>query len=607
MLEARPACGDVLRDKRRAVGEPLLLRGVVYRVGLDLARVGVDDLHDLPDAGRDRLVVDEAPAVPRLGRVRGGRSRIGRVEHREARARSVRVAGRVAEALRMRGHDPLGRRIVLAFLELAAHEGRRDVVVAEVADRLDEILLVVLESVVVEVDVAARAEQSVVREARVEIFVIVVVDCIALPRRVHAARDVDAVAERDAGVYSVGYERRLVELDIIDIASARSDDGKIREAHGHARVLHLPSVGDSVEVGVDRARVHAAAAEADGEPVVLGAAVYEAELGQPLVVGVGEHDAPHAALDVVGDSVEVSVGSVGVSTAGEDQQGEAVAEALHRSRIRREELVPPSLRRARMVPVDGFAVLVRVARVHAGVLVDPGDLVAVEVKRTALAEAVFVRLRRGRVRAAVHVEFPSVRDSVVVGVRAVVDHGALVAAGLAERLREGLRDRGGSRDVCGHGLRVVGSGDHGVDVVRIRRLAAEERPDGLLGGIEGAVCGGVGRIVDVVVAAVLEKQILVVRLVGTRVHGKAGFVKCVDVLGVVVRVPAARHVAFDVAPSRARIEAEAVADLVVHQREPQFDLEHVARVERLLLGDDAVDHAEAPYPVARNRIRDVLL
>ena len=476
VLERASARCDVLRGECRSGSEALLLRGVVYLVRLDLARVGVDDPHDLPDAGRDSLVVYEAPAIPRLGRVGGGRSRVRRVEHWEARARSVRLTLRVAEALRMRGHDPLGRRIVLAFLELAAHEGRRDVVVAEVADRLDEVLLVVLEPVMVEVDVAARTEQAVVREAELWVFE-VVEDCVALPCRVHAARDVDAVAERDAGVYSVGYERRLVELDVLYVASARSDDGKIREAHGHARVLHLPSVGDSVEVGVDRARVHAAAAEADGEPVVLGAAVYEPELGRPLVVGVGEHDAPHAALDAVGDSVEVGVGSVGVSAAGEDQQGEAVAEALHRSRIRREELVPPALGNAGMVAVDGFAVLVDFAGINAGVLVGPCELVAVEVERQRLPKPVFVIRDRRSVRVAVHVEFPAVRDSVLVGVRAVRQDRR--EARLLRELRELLRDRRGGRRVCRRsgvrrvrGCRCVVCRRRLVgDVVRIRGLA----------------------------------------------------------------------------------------------------------------------------------------
>ena len=84
--------------------------------------------------------------------------------------------------------------IVLALVEIAAHERGRDVVVAEVAHLLDEILLVVLEPVVVEVHVAARAEQRVGRVA----VVYRVGPSVASPRRVHAAADVDDVArERD--------------------------------------------------------------------------------------------------------------------------------------------------------------------------------------------------------------------------------------------------------------------------------------------------------------------------------------------------------------------------------------------------------------------------
>ena len=150
VLQRGVAAANPVRDKRSAVGEPLLLRRVVDVVRLGDA--GADGLDHLLHAGRDRFIVDKGPAVPRLGGIRGESRRIGGIKHGIARAGA---AGRgEPEALRM---------ITLAPGELAAHERRRDVVVAEVADGLRQVLLVVLESVVVEVDVALRLQERVPR------------------------------------------------------------------------------------------------------------------------------------------------------------------------------------------------------------------------------------------------------------------------------------------------------------------------------------------------------------------------------------------------------------------------------------------------------------
>ena len=162
LLVAVSAVLHAIGDDQGAGLEALLLGGVVRVVRDRLARYVVYDLDDLLDARRDGLVVDERPAVPRLCGVRGGVLRAGGVEDRESASRSVAAAGgSLAEALRVLREERPGRDMVSTLGKEASHERGRHVVVAEVAHRLGHVLLVVLESVMVEVDVAHRAQEVV--------------------------------------------------------------------------------------------------------------------------------------------------------------------------------------------------------------------------------------------------------------------------------------------------------------------------------------------------------------------------------------------------------------------------------------------------------------
>ena len=616
LLAAVAAGLNAVGDERGAVLEALAAGGEVGAVGARLASDVVYDLDDVPDAGRDGLVVDERPAVPRLGRVRGGVLGAGRVEDREAA--SVAAAGRgLAEALRVRREQRLGHDVVGAFGHDAAHERGGHVVVAEVTHRLGHVLLVVLESVMVEVHVAQSAEEVVPRAARLRV-VDFVVRGVAVPRRVHAARDVDDVRGRGEALpeHAVRYKRGVIKRDVLKLSAGRRDEIPARQFDRYACVLHLPSVGDAVEVGVDRARVHAAAAAAHRAAVVLVAAVDEAEVGVDLVVaepdrGVREDHAPRAALERVLYAVAVGVGSVLVDVAREEDAPVVcrLGADLHCARVGREVLVPPALVLAGVVLVDRLASAVRVAGVDARELLDPAEVVLVVVER---GLRVLVPGVRTSVRAAVHVDFPAVRHAVAVGVGAVRRYGRLVAARLLERGGHGLGYRSGGRFVSGGGGRgfavgaVGGARDSRIGDVRVARLAGHEGPDGLLVRVVVAVSGRHGRVVYLVPPAIVQQEVLVVVGVRAGVDGLAGLAEQAHLLAVVRGIPAVADVSVrSPVPSRPRVEAEGVADLVVHEHVADLVAEGAVEdlgsgLERKLrLMDDAVDHVAGPDPVGR--------
>ena len=272
---------------------------------------------------------------------------------------------------------------------------------------------------------------------------------VAAPCRIHAARNVDeCVGRRPAVEHAVRNKGFVVEGDVPELSAARGDEDPAGHLHRDASVLHFPAVGDSVHVGVDRAGVHAAAAEAHGGDVGGQVAIDKAEVRVDLVVGepdrvVCEHDAPCAALERVLDAVSIGVVAVLVLVAGVEDASvvRGLRAILHCARICREELVPPSLRLAWVVFEDRFAAHVRIAGVDAGVLLCPAELVVVMVDVGNLG--VLVVGDRTHVRVAVHVELPAVGHRVEVGVGAVRRDGRLVAARLVERLGHGLCDFGG--------------------------------------------------------------------------------------------------------------------------------------------------------------------
>ena len=543
----------------------------------------------LPALVRPRMAV---PEVDRLARMRGEplgvvhvlqdevglrpEQEVRRDRHREVRGDDMRV--RVLRhhhrvRLRVDAEDvrviPRGRRLeaefvralhhrreveevllmVRALLEDTAHERGRDVVVAEVADGLDEVFLPVLESVMVPVDVAVRAGERVVGIAQLGRHVQRIGVGVAAPRRVHAVEDDDArkrLAEDARGETARVEERRV-------FADARPHSGADARRHlvrlhvvvrrhvvRQARELHFPRVGQAVEVGVGRERVHAAAADA-GRVVVGRLAVDEAQALESLaalVVRIADDDPAAAFLSVI-DAVGVGVAVV---------------------RIGREELVVPALRLARMVLVDRLAALVGVARVGARELRRIGEDIVVNVGRQhelgrSLGDRIFL-LAESRARVAVGVELPAVRHAVAVRVGAVHLDDALVRlAGILEGLRDQLGELAVRR------LDVVRTGRP--DVVRARRLRVHRRHRGLRGDVAPGVAGLLdllARIGDAEERAVAAEQVFVIRRVRDRVDRPAR--------RALTLLPARADEAILVPePARARIEPEDRTDLVVEHDE----------------------------------------
>ena len=417
-----------------------------------------------------------------------------------------------------------------AARQVAAHERRLGVVIAEVAEGLHEVLLEVLEPVVVEIEVSHGAGARIglpVRRHRVA-------DDGRAPARperaVHAGRDVGA----GRGVRA---DDVVVAVDGRDLACGERDGGAVLRAArtGHARREHgagelaLPRVGQEVEVGVDRTRVEAAAAYAAGA-VVRRVAVDEGELvGSAVLRRQPRHrmgPAPGGAFFTVGDAVAVGVLVV---------------------RVGREELVVPATARAGMVLEDGGRAaavdggLVCIAAVRARVF-------AQEVQPVAVAVA--IRGVGAVVRVCAHVELPAVGNAVLVGVGAVVragvrgdGHGRSAAVGAGPR--NGVRRRREGR-------------------VRIRGTAPEDVGQGGLLGLD--VADVLRRRAKARLVAVLQRQVFVAAVVGLRVDGRARSAQ-VPCRGE-GRLPAPGHQAVAVpVPARAGVEPELVVDLVVHEQQ----------------------------------------
>ena len=462
----------------------------------------------------------------------------------------------------------------------AAHERRLAVVVAEVAERLDEILLEVLESVAVEVEVADGAGARI-PEGRVRV-------CVAreggvvlarTERGVHAGRDVHAGGT--ARLVGVGASRLHAGQSVVAVAYHRDRPAKASAEQGpplrpHARMAHLPRVGEEVEVRIHGARVHAAAADAEGL-VVRGAAVDERERVQSVAVSGVAHrvveDAdvlPGAAFRVVADAVAVRVAA---------------------PRVGREELVEPAVAVSGMVLVDGRdlglrigvglrherdGVRVGVAGIRAGILAGERQRVAVNLQYAVLLE----------VRVEAHVEFPAVRHAVAVGVRAV----RLV--GECREVARLLAVGGGRRTVIP--VCLVGIADVRVGGASLEYLADSARTVLLpvrkilgKGPAQVHVRRPAGRHV-----AVLQQEVLVEIRVRLRVDRTARLARAARVDRVQVGIPAVADVAVHVhAPGRARIEAVLRAHLLVDERELLVQL------------DDHVREIDVFTPVDRGRVQ----
>ncbi len=520
-----------------------LLAGQRIECGL-VAGLAVDRRrqHDVagrrvPRAQGRRQIAKGAPHFFRqaeVGRLRGIKSR--RQSLAFFRERFAPVLHRNVEArLFCRGYPkPFHAHFAGHTLQHAAHERRHVVVIAEVAHLLHEVFLAVRETVVVEVQVA-HAAKPVVLGARLR---------IAGPRRVHARRDIDRV--RDDGVRSRHHETVRAQLGELggDFAGRVGQlellDDRVERQPG---VLALPAVRQAVAVGVHRARVHAAAADAARTVVdrlAVNGAECHARMGLPFIGEVGN---PRAALFAVRNAVAVRVGI---------------------GRVGREELVVPTLLDARMVRVDRFARPVRVARIGARVFLGQRQPVLV--------------LGQPRIRLAArvgpHIQHPPVRHAVAARIRAVQAQQLLADRDI--RAVESLLV------VCDQFRRSrrVGVGDD----IRRQHDRRTRRPLGK--ALELALhvlCDLLRFRYGLHVAAIPPQEILVVVGVGNRVDGLARIVRRV--------FPTVGDKAVAVRPRGARIETERLVDLAV-------DEDKLVRAGNLLesaLIDDRLDgYVRAP-------------
>ena len=167
--------GDALVDKLVAADVDALAFGVVRHVCHE-TRCGIEGIDVFVGDGgsvRHGDGFDELLRAPRKRAIDRELAGVGEV-----------VLGEVGELLFMHRHKVAHDAI--ALFKDAAHERGGDVVPAEVAHALHEVFLVVLESVVVEIDVARDLTEQFVDRKRIARAI------VSRPGAVHAAGDVDA-------------------------------------------------------------------------------------------------------------------------------------------------------------------------------------------------------------------------------------------------------------------------------------------------------------------------------------------------------------------------------------------------------------------------------
>ena len=502
-----------------------------------------------------------------------------------------------------------------ALGEEAAHERRGNIVVAEMTYRLDVILLVVLETVVVEVDITRDAEKIVPRNALFDN----IGSGVAGPCRVHAAGDIDdaarvvradravedSVGDESSGIF-VHMLRDFGELARrVGIESGRRNNSLRGGVDGNARVLHFPTVGNAVKISVDRAGVHAAAADAREHAVVHGRSVNEGEfeLVEERARVVEVHREARAFLRVV-DAVAIRIGSF-----------HSELDVFLTARIRREELVVPALRRAGMLGVNARAGTVDLARIGTRILEGVFEIVIVVVAHILFAESVLITLRRD-VGITQHIKFPAVGHAVAVGIGTVILHRGFAAVGFLEGLVEKLRDnavdrlvgvvlggvvRNVARHVCsGVGrrvaggvvdivIRIVGIDNFRIDDARIRSLGLERLPDVI--GVEAGLAENV--------VTILHDEVFIVSRVFSRIDGRTGHVSAAERV-VLVGIPTRCDITVDIAPCCARIEAERHTNLIVEKNESEAEfkiLNRAAHRKVSFIANDGADELTAPDAV----------
>ena len=571
----------------RICGDAILLagRGVWRESGgaqhhavprLFVVRADVDaDLilgHHVPRLGRSDEVA-EVTIAESLAAIRGETGEARRARGLEERGAVPCLHGQEAH-VGARAGQPVG--------QVAAHERGLRVVVAEMAERLDEVLLEVLEAVVVEVEVAHGARAGIDRARRR------IADdgaSLSVPRSegaVHAGRDVVGFSAPEDAVIAVdGRQLTRRQAELIRRSALE---------HNTCEVT-LPRIRQQVAVRIDRAGVQAAAADAQNPPLVIRRVSVDEREGVPSrVIAKLEGRLPGNAFIPIRDAV-----AVGVDV----------------PRIGREELVEPAALVARVVLVDRHlaeavgGMFVCIAGVRAGVFGRMRKEVSVHLEIPVL----FV------VRVEHDIELPAVGHAVFIRVRAMVR--ARVGGNRRALLRRfSLPLAAGRR--AGHGV-----GDFLERHVRVRGPGLKHAGNRQLVG--GNLCKVAGKrpnrlalVGRLRIVAVLQDEVLVKVGIGTCVDREARLANVRRVVRIQVWIPAVAHVAVDVhAPGRARVKPELRVDLVMDEAqglvrfkgdERQLGNVNLLRVERLGRGDaDVTFYPPSEFPARFAQITDGLV
>ena len=584
--------GDAIVDQLIAAHVDALALGVIGYVRHQ-TRGGIERIDIIVGDGssvRDRDGFHEFLRAPRKRAVDRQLTGVGKI-----------VLGEVGELLFM--HRCEVAHHTIALFEDATHKRGGNLIPAEVAHALHEVFLVVLKPVVVKVDIARDLPEQFIDRNTIAGAV------IAGPGTVHAAGDIDARETLNA-IDTIGNPGRVAKLEVGELVAVNGRHGLARrQIHRQTGVGRFPGVWQPVLVGIDRARVEAAAAHAAGDRILRFAvdkahcfragredAALRFEYHLPFIEEIG---APGLTLIEVGQTVAVGIFAVVVANSRSEPC----------TGVGGEELVEPSFEIAGVVGVDGCAIAVGVAGIGAGEFVGVVELVGVVVKVDLLLRVLFVVDGRRSVRAAVGVEFPAVGHAVAVGIRAVSSLNGAGAAGSGKRLGEPLGDNrrlvrlddglhGRVLDGisgCSVGAYFLGCFGHlylnrREDYVRVRRFRQHRGP-------RVVEAGFLEVIDDIVIAAVLHDEVFVVRLVGTSIDSHTRRIEGHE-LFIYHRIPAAGHIAFAVlVPCGARIVAKSSVDLIVDEGVGQEHIHPVARDKLDLHPVDILDHEIAPHPI----------
>ena len=397
-----------------------------------------------------------------------------------------------------------------------AHQRRGAIIVAEVAQRLDQVFLEVLQAIVVEVEVTTSSRCRI-DEVRIRVRV-AREGCrtrTISERTIHTCGDVRAlrhIARLKAIATTNQVERAGINRkDAIRLALSRED---------HAGILPLPRVGQAVAVRINRARVEAAATDAGGTIVTI-VAINEAIGVHPNnLVRTGGLITPHERGFPCASFLSVQ---------------EAIAIRILVRRIGREELIVPARDDSRVVRDNRITSRIGSAGIRTRIFLDIGKLVIVSIRIVLLLA----------VRIVANIEFPTIRHAIHIGIRAVELAGE---RRFAHSHRHPLRSL--KRQVrTGRPLEE----DIGKLLVGPTRL--------IVGDLPGLVA--VRRVLESRrgLVTVLQEEIFVQGRIGDRVDSLAG-------VALVLRtwcrgLPAFGHIAVLVVPARARIKAELRIDLIM--------------------------------------------